>query len=86
MSIFSKAVRSQLMFSNQYFDPAEGSRLYNERLTEYLYAEEMGVDGIMLNDTTTPPSACKLASICLPPSSRPRRSASRSSSWATRCR
>ncbi len=38
------------MFSNKYFDPAEGSRLYNERLTEYLYAEEMGVDGIMLNE------------------------------------
>ncbi len=41
---------SALMFSNQYFDPAEGSRLYNERIEEYLYAEEMGVDGIMLNE------------------------------------
>jgi alkanesulfonate monooxygenase SsuD/methylene tetrahydromethanopterin reductase-like flavin-dependent oxidoreductase (luciferase family) len=39
-----------LMFSNQYFDPVEGSRLYNERIEEYLYAEEMGVDGIMLNE------------------------------------
>jgi alkanesulfonate monooxygenase SsuD/methylene tetrahydromethanopterin reductase-like flavin-dependent oxidoreductase (luciferase family) len=39
-----------LMFSNKHFDPAEGSRLYNERLAEYLYAEEVGVDGIMLNE------------------------------------
>lgn len=41
---------SALMFSNQHFDPVEGSRLYNERIEEYLYAEEMGVDGIMLNE------------------------------------
>ena len=41
---------SALMFSNQHFDPVEGSRLYNERIEEYLYAEEVGVDGIMLNE------------------------------------
>ena len=41
---------SALMFSNEHFDPIEGSRLYNERIEEYLYAEEMGVDGIMLNE------------------------------------
>ena len=41
---------SALMFSNRFFDPIEGSRLYNERLEEYLYAEEVGVDGIMLNE------------------------------------
>ncbi|MFN8526478.1 MAG: LLM class flavin-dependent oxidoreductase [Chloroflexota bacterium] len=39
-----------LMFSNRNFDPVEGSRLYNEYLEEYVYAEEMGVDGIMLNE------------------------------------
>jgi alkanesulfonate monooxygenase SsuD/methylene tetrahydromethanopterin reductase-like flavin-dependent oxidoreductase (luciferase family) len=39
-----------LLFPNTNFDPVEGSRLYNERLQEYLYAEEMGVDGIMLNE------------------------------------
>ena len=39
-----------LMFSNRYFDPVAGSRLYNERIEEYVYAEEMGVDGIMLNE------------------------------------
>jgi alkanesulfonate monooxygenase SsuD/methylene tetrahydromethanopterin reductase-like flavin-dependent oxidoreductase (luciferase family) len=45
-----KAGNTALMFSNRFFDPVEGSRLYNERLEEYLYAEEMGVDGIMLNE------------------------------------
>ncbi len=39
-----------LMFSNKHFDPVEGSRLYNEYLEQYIYAEEMGVDGIMLNE------------------------------------
>ncbi|MCH8190043.1 MAG: LLM class flavin-dependent oxidoreductase [Chloroflexi bacterium] len=38
------------MFPNKYFDPVEATRLYHERLEEYLYAEEMGVDGIMLNE------------------------------------
>ncbi len=41
---------SALMLSNKHFNPEEGSRLYNERLEEYIYAEEMGVDGIMLNE------------------------------------
>src|ERR1700740_3082830 len=38
-----------LMFSNKYFDPVAGSRLYNEYLEQYIYAEEMGVEGFMLN-------------------------------------
>ena len=41
---------SALMFSNKHFNPEEGSRLYNERIEQYVYAEEMGVDGIMLNE------------------------------------
>ena len=41
---------SALLLSNKHFDSVEGSRLYNERLEEYIYAEEMGVDGIMLNE------------------------------------
>ena len=41
---------SALLFSNKFFDPAAGSQLYHDRLEEYLYAEEMGVDGIMLNE------------------------------------
>ena len=39
-----------LMFSNKYFDPVAGSRLYNEYLEHYSYAEEMGIDGFMLNE------------------------------------
>src|SRR4029453_15482271 len=39
-----------LMFSNSNFDPAAGSRLYNEYLEHYKLAEEVGFDGIMLNE------------------------------------
>ena len=39
-----------LMFSNRHFDPVAGSRLYQQYLDDYSYAEEMGVDGIMLNE------------------------------------
>src|SRR5262245_29061292 len=39
-----------LMFSNQHFDPAAGSRLYNEYLDHYRLAENVGFDGIMLNE------------------------------------
>ena len=45
-----KAGQNTLVFSNKHFDPVEGSRLYNERLEEYLYAEDVGFDGIMLNE------------------------------------
>jgi len=33
---------SALMLSNKHFDAVDGSRLYNERIEEYLYAEEVG--------------------------------------------
>ena len=39
-----------LFFSNRFFDAAEATRLYDERIEEFVYAEEMGVDGIMLNE------------------------------------
>src|SRR6187551_802684 len=39
-----------LMFSNKHFDPVAGSRLYNEYLEHYIYAEEQGVEGFMLNE------------------------------------
>jgi alkanesulfonate monooxygenase SsuD/methylene tetrahydromethanopterin reductase-like flavin-dependent oxidoreductase (luciferase family) len=39
-----------LTFSNKHFDPVAGSRLYNEYLEQYVYAEEVGIDGIMLNE------------------------------------
>jgi alkanesulfonate monooxygenase SsuD/methylene tetrahydromethanopterin reductase-like flavin-dependent oxidoreductase (luciferase family) len=39
-----------LTFSNKHFDPVEGSRLYNEFLEQYVRCEEVGMDGIMLNE------------------------------------
>ena len=39
-----------LMFSNKHFDPVAGSRLYNEFIEQYMLAEEVGIDGIMLNE------------------------------------
>ena len=39
-----------LTFSNKHFDPVAGSRLYNHYLEQYVYAEEVGIDGIMLNE------------------------------------
>jgi alkanesulfonate monooxygenase SsuD/methylene tetrahydromethanopterin reductase-like flavin-dependent oxidoreductase (luciferase family) len=39
-----------LMFSNKYFDPVAGSRLYNEYIEHYILADEKGFDGIMLNE------------------------------------
>jgi alkanesulfonate monooxygenase SsuD/methylene tetrahydromethanopterin reductase-like flavin-dependent oxidoreductase (luciferase family) len=41
---------SALMFSNKHFDRVAGSRLYNEYLDQYIYAEEQGVEGFMLNE------------------------------------
>ena len=45
-----KIGHTALMFSNKYFDPVAGSRLYNEYLEHYIYAEEQGVEGFMLNE------------------------------------
>src|SRR5205807_2418059 len=39
-----------LMFSNKNFDPVAGSRLYNDYLEHYRLAEDVGFDGIMLNE------------------------------------
>ena len=35
---------------NTHFDPTKGSRLFNEYLDERVYAEELGFDGVMLNE------------------------------------
>jgi predicted TIM-barrel enzyme len=35
---------------NKYFDPVKGGQLLNEYLDEKLLAEEVGFDGIMLNE------------------------------------
>ena len=35
---------------NTHFDPHKASRLFNEYLDERVYAEELGFDGVMLNE------------------------------------
>jgi alkanesulfonate monooxygenase SsuD/methylene tetrahydromethanopterin reductase-like flavin-dependent oxidoreductase (luciferase family) len=45
-----KAGYTSVLFSNRFFDPEQGSRLYRERLEEYKLAEAVGFDGIMLNE------------------------------------
>ena len=50
----NEAVR--LTFSNSHFDPQIGSELYNTHLDEYEYSEEMGFDGLMLNEHHNTPT------------------------------
>ena len=50
----NEAVR--LTFSNSHFDPVRGSELYNMYLDEYEYSEEMGFDGLMLNEHHNTPT------------------------------
>ncbi len=50
----NSAVR--LTFSNNHFDPQKGADLYNEYLDEYEYCEEIGFDGLMLNEHHNTPT------------------------------
>ena len=50
----NQAVR--LTFSNSHFDPQIGSELYNTHLDEYEYSEEVGFDGLMLNEHHNTPT------------------------------
>ena len=50
----NEAVR--LTFSNSHFDPKIGARLYNMYLDEYEYSEEVGFDGLMLNEHHNTPT------------------------------
>ena len=50
----NSAVR--LTFSNSHFDPQVGADLYNAYLDEYQYSEEMGFDGLMLNEHHNTPT------------------------------
>ena len=50
----NEAVR--LTYSNSNFDPQRGSELYNMYLDEYEYSEEMGFDGLMLNEHHNTPT------------------------------
>ena len=51
----NSAVR--LTFSNSHFDPQVGADLYNMYLDEYQYSEEMGFDGLMLNEHHNTPTS-----------------------------
>ena len=41
---------SGMLLSNREYDPAIASDLYNRYLDEKVYAEEMGFDGLMINE------------------------------------
>src|SRR2546422_6877514 len=51
---FRSAVR--LTFSNSHFNPALGADLYNEYLDEYEYSDDIGFDGLMLNEHHNTPT------------------------------
>ena len=46
---------TDLSISNANYNPAVGSRLYNRYLDEKMYAEEMGFEGLMLNEHHSTP-------------------------------
>jgi len=46
----------RLTFPNTYFDPAKGHDLFKRYLDEYQYAEEVGFDGLMINEHHNTPS------------------------------
>ena len=44
-----------LGISNELYNPAHGAKLYNRYIDEKIYAEEMGFDGLMLNEHHSTP-------------------------------
>ena len=42
--------RSFFGLSNKYFDPAQGAKLLNEYIDDKIYCEELGFDGVALNE------------------------------------
>ncbi len=48
-------VTIDLEVSNQLYDPEQGHKLYNRYIDEKIYAEEMGFDGLMLNEHHSTP-------------------------------
>jgi alkanesulfonate monooxygenase SsuD/methylene tetrahydromethanopterin reductase-like flavin-dependent oxidoreductase (luciferase family) len=47
----------RVTFSNSHFDPAVASKQYNYYLDEYEYCEEIGFDGLMLNEHHSTPTS-----------------------------
>ena len=76
-----------LMFSNKHFDPVAGSRLYNEYIEQYMLAEEVGVDGIMLNEHHNAPFCMQAkANIFAADPGRHDQEGEDRACWAIRCR
>ena len=46
---------TDLGISNELYDPEVGRQLYNRYLDEKIYAEEMGFEGLMLNEHHSTP-------------------------------
>src|SRR6266496_2090453 len=46
----------RLTYPNKYFNPELGAQLYKRYLDEYVYAEEVGFDGLMLNEHHNTPT------------------------------
>ena len=51
----NKAVR--VTFSNSHFDPSVASRQYNESLDEWEFVDELGFEGMMLNERRNTPTS-----------------------------
>src|SRR5712691_13040685 len=51
----------RLTYPNKYFDPEKGAQLYKRYLDEYVWAEEVGFDGLMLNEHHNTPSCMDVA-------------------------
>ena len=51
----NQAVR--VTFSNSHFDPSVASRQYNESLDEWQFVEELGFEGMMLNEHHNTPTS-----------------------------
>ena len=47
---------SRVTFPNTHFDPSVGARIYNEHLDEWEFCEDIGFDGLMLNEHHNTPT------------------------------
>ena len=47
---------SRVTFSNTHFNPSIGSQIYNEHLDEWEFCEDIGFDGLMLNEHHNTPT------------------------------
>jgi alkanesulfonate monooxygenase SsuD/methylene tetrahydromethanopterin reductase-like flavin-dependent oxidoreductase (luciferase family) len=54
-SWYNQNITTDLELSNAEYNPQLGSKLYNRYLDEKVYAEEMGFDGVMLNEHHSTP-------------------------------